>query len=630
MRRRIFGFIAALLAAVMAFGSAEALAGVKYSKGIPVYVAEDPDNILGIAADFGMFAETIKLGGHVASNAACKELSYQNMDATTNGYFYAQKLISGNSIGAISDYQANFDTVERLDIYVGSEYGLEKTDGGNAWNITLNGETRKISKSGVAKEINFYNESSSTPFIDIDAELKKLTAAANEITGYPAKGATVDFSDQNNRKIFCGTGNNVLNISYDELMNTNEWGYNLTPLCISGIADTDNTLIVNVYGIPAGKEVKTPEIKFVKQDGSTGSPEQCYKDMTKILWNFGSFSGTVNVSAFIGGTILAPAASVELNGGPLVGGVIAKNFSNGNEVHFIPYKVKKEKESKVTVTVRTLDGTCCDQNIDRGLRGVELTLYRKNDNGKYKKVKTQKTEDPDSTATWTIKEEGSYYIKETKTIDGYVKSPAKCVFTVEKDKEGILRIYPKKDAKDGNGEVKNYTVNDDNTSAAFMKFRKYGDSLYTAAYITGKKNTYKLVSSEYTFKVTDAAGNAIEVNTDINSTGFFDGNSEAYDSFEAPIKEAGRYKVEILKDNEVIESKYVNAYLMPVGAYIFVEEDFDPLASDLMSLLGSKFNISKIKSSTQKSIQSLMVDDNFDMMTDGCLFFNVGKGDLVM
>lgn len=630
MRRRIVGFIAALLAAVMTFGSAEALAGVKDVKGAPVYEAEDPDNILGVAADFGIFAETVRLGGHVAANVACKELSYQNMDATTNGYFYAQKFISGNSIGAVSDYQAYFDTVSRLDIYVGSEYKLEKTDGGNAWNISCNGETRKISKSGIAKEIYFYNESSSKPFINIDSELKKLTKTAAAISTYAPAGVTTDFSNENYRKIVCGTGNNVLNISYDKLMNVKESGYNLTPLYISGIADTDNTLIVNVYGIPEGKEVKTPEIYFVKQDGSNGSPEACYKDTARVLWNFGSFSGTVNVSAFFGGTVLAPAANVELNGGPLVGSVIAKKFSNGNEVHFIPYRDKKEKESEVTVTVRTLDGTCCDQNIDRGLRGVELTLYKKNDNGKYKKVKTEKTADPDSTATWTVKEEGSYYIKETKTIDGYVKSPAKCVFTVKKDKEGILRIYPKKDAKDGNGEVANYTVNDDNTSASFMKFRKYGDSLYTAAYVTGKKNTYKLVSSEYTFKVTDAAGSVIDVNTEIGSTGLVDDNGEAYDIFEAHIKEAGRYKIEILKDEEVIECKYVNAYLMPVGAYIFVEEDFDPLASNLMSLLGSNFNISKIKKSTQNSIQKLMVDSSFDMMTDGCLFFNVGKGDLVM
>ena len=71
MKCKVLGFILAVIASLMLCGTIDSFADVKDVNGAPVYVASDPDNLLGIAADFGIFADKVDMTTHVESNVAC-------------------------------------------------------------------------------------------------------------------------------------------------------------------------------------------------------------------------------------------------------------------------------------------------------------------------------------------------------------------------------------------------------------------------------------------------------------------------------------------------------------------------------------------------------------------------------
>ena len=612
MRRKLLSFVAALLSAVMVIGTVETSAAVSNANGAPVYVAEDSSNLLGMAADFGIFADTIKLTGHVASNVACNSLRYNGLDATAYGVFYAKEFVDPYDVafGANTDYIRFLASVDDLDVYVGSDYKLERVDGNNAWNVTgKNGRTVKISKGGNAKTITFHNEDASTPFINIDAELATLKQTAVSLAAMPAVGASFSAQDQNERKIEVTGAQSVLNLSYNDLKQYD------TPLYITGIKGTGNTVIINIKDIPAGvKSVSTPQIYLDGKNRPNNNAESCAEYTSQVLWNFGSYSGTVYVDREFGGTILAPAAFVDLHGGNIVGSVIAKSFQNGSEVHFIPYKGKKiEQPSEVTVSVESVDGTCCPATVRLSFSAA---LYKLNPaTGKYKKQGGTKVS-PEGFLTWTIKNEGTYYIREFDVQENFVQTPIKCIFSVEKDENGILRIYPKKNASESKGESQKYTVNKANTDLTF-KLRHYSDSMYFAAYSLDEKEI-ALHSFDYSFEVINL-DTAAYIRYDVAQ-----GLSEAYEMYEAHMT-AGHYAVNMYRDNELIEAKCVDVYVAPVGSLFFVERDNEELANEYERYLGTKLNMTKIKKSDRDQMQRLAKENpaDFAMMTDGCLFFNI-------
>ena len=624
MRKKWLGIVAAALSAVMLFGTVETSAATANVNGATVYQAEDPDNLLGMAADFGVFADTVDLRGDIEANVACnKLLQYQDMTATANGYFYAKNFVPSGTIGSEDKYKAIFDTVTGIDVYVGSQYGLRKEADGS-WYISENGReyARKVSKSGNARSIEFHNEDSSIPFININEELKKLGDTAVKLAALPTVGAEYDGSSENHREIKATEKDSVLNLTYDQLVNhvTSQWGSwtNTTPLYISGLAGTGNNLIINVYDIPS--DVKTLTVKQIYIDGK--DPETNARYTQQLLWNFGSYSGEVVIEGFFGGTVLAPSAKVNLAAGPLLGSVVAKEFKNGAEVHFIPNRIKKiEEPSEVTITIEAVDGTCCPSVALPG--EVELTLYKKAANGKYKKYSpagskhTQKTSG--GFASWTIDEEGSFYIVEKEATEGFVKTPIKCFFTVEKE-DGILRINPLEKPLESNGESKTFDYIGDKAArnSGYFKLRHYGNSLYFAAYELNNDGL-SLVTSMFGFKVK-------KLGTDVELASFrAQGFEEDYDMLETHITEAGAYQVEFYNGEELVDTKYVDVYFAPVGIPFFVEKDNAELAELYKSYLGDKYDMTKIKASAQKKIKQLEAErtEEFNEMTDACVFFSV-------
>ena len=603
MRKKLLGLIAALFAATLLFGTVEVSAKVTEKNGAKVYTAEDPDNMLGLAADFGIFANTVTFNGDAETNVACKRLvKFGDMKTTTNGYFYCREFGDGNQIGTSNLYQTFLTVAEDIKVYVGSGYKLERIKNGDAWRISKGSFSKEINRTG-AKTLEFINEDASTPFIDMDAEFAALRNTAAQLAALPTENASYDDHKQSERVLEVKGEQGVINLSYAELSKYD------TQLYIRGLKD-GGSLIINISGIPSTvKEIRTPQIYI-----NGRSAEESAKYTAQILWNFDSYDGKITVERLFGGTILAPNAFVNLSGGNLVGSVIADSFANGAEVHFVPYKIKKiDVPSEVTVSVWAVDGTCCP--AERSL-SFSAVLYKQKANGKYSKVGKAKTSAQDGVLSWTIDEAGSYYIKETTVQNGFVNTQMKCVFTVEKDKQGVLRIYPKKKALESNGESEKYTVNADNTGLEF-KLRHYSDSLYLAAFAT-ENGEIALHSSEYTFTIGKLGEESIEVKDRAQ------GLAEDYDMYEVHVT-PGQYEVKMYLGEECVETKYVDVYLAPVGSFFFVEKDYQEIADLYESYLGNKLVMTKITKKNRDFMRTLAAENpaEFAMMTDGCLFFNV-------
>ncbi|MCR5685942.1 MAG: choice-of-anchor A family protein [Lachnospiraceae bacterium] len=620
MKSKVFCFLVAAVASLMLFGTVSAHAGVEYVNGDPVYKASDESNLLGIAADFGVFADEVEMTAHAETNVACNSLVFQTLEPTTGGILYARQFIEGQNLNYSYKYQAFLPKYSKMEFIVGSRHELTKNSDGT-WNV----DGRKVSCN--FKPTEFINEGS-VPFIDINSELKGLETLAGELAKRPDSGSKYDKVDQNagnGRRIDCTETDNVINLSYIDLQNadrSNPENYNLTDLLITGIAGTSNTLLINVTGLEGVDNVHLPKIIFENLTSESGA-----RYTAQIIWNFGSYDKTVEIDNEFGGVILAPCANVNM-GSNLIGSVIAKKFTNGKgEVHFVPNKVKKD--SSVQVSIMSVDGTCCPS---KEISGVKAVLYKKNGK-KYKKVSEAKT-GADGFATWTINEEGEYYIREKQGQDfvDFAETPIKCYFKVKKDENGILRVYAKDKAKEGNGESTAfaYTGNEDEKNAAFFKLRHYSNSLYLAANEFGEDGSFTLVSSKYEFKVTNLdKGYTVKVDM---AKGLADDFGVAYDIKEAHIKEAGRYQVEMFskEDNHnPLETKYVDVYLLPVGSYTFVEKEFGDLADAYIGYLGNNYNISKLSATNQKGIKALAGEAAFDTMTDGCLFFNFENADII-
>lgn len=601
MKRKFFGFIAALLAVFMTFSATEALAGVTYKDaGTPKYQA-DSDSILGIAADFGIFADEIEMTAHVHSNAACNTLrSSSNLTVLShsNGVIYAKDYQCDKALGIENKYSNIPGNCNELTVCVGSDYSLEKQNNGGRWILKKNGQEMTIDCN---TKTTFIKENSADPFISITDELSSLEKTAKVLAGLGDTDKDIFKKDsKDDQWIVCNNDENVANISYTK--------FGDRPLYIDGIKDTEHTLIVNVTDLSNTDTVKIPKIEY--KGASVDNENAKYAQNT--IWNFGDYTGTVITGGDFAGTILAPKATVKIGGGNIVGSVIAQKFINTNgEVHFVFNRTKKIN-TEVTVSIQALDGTCCDKDefgnpvSYRLLPGVKVALYKKIGN-KYKKQTTRTTKS-DATASWTIDKTGDYCIKALSAPDGFIKTPIKCLFTVDEDDNGVLRINVTK-GKEGNGQSNTGKASDDKTSASF-KIRFYSDSIYMAAY-DGTDGSLVHINDD-SLTVTDSLGSGVTVG---QAQGLQDETGNAYDMKESHITNPGRYTVQLLG-----ETKDIDIYLLPSGLYLSVEYDESGIAENIFNSFG-KYELTKIKSGQQKLINDYM--KSHEELFDGCLFFEV-------
>ncbi len=627
-KKLLVGVVSAL-AICMIIGSYQTVAAEKEDK----YQAKNPNSLFGIAADFGIFAKKADLTAHNNSNIACDELNNgAGLDSPVTESGLGKDFFIGKHTGSNTGLQiATMRGGIKANLYIGDSMFWRNNPGApnqrqlsrEGYNFYFVGETSKL-------DINKKNA-----FIDVNNELNKLTDVAKSVMNKQAIGATGILKhgdkgfNENNRSITCTKGiENVLKVTAADL------NYE-RPVYISNITQKDTSLIINI-DTKNTKKILLTQIYF---DGnSTGEYD---KNAAKLIWNFGDYDGEIVVkSGYCAGTILAPKAHVRLEAN-LAGAVIANKFANKNaEVHFVPSFFEKEEEkTPVEVCIETVDGTCCPS---LPVQGGTYALYKKQRNGKYKKVAgSEKTTEfvqdvtavdwkkPDEAseayntflASWKVEEAGEYYIKQIDKVSGaYTKTPTRCKFKVV-DNDGKLELQLIK-GKEANGESnKLMTFSFGDKKLAGFKLRNY-QNIVSIASLNERQNTVLPVGNYSIYKCTadDVVNGTFgtkvaEAETDIN--GFRQVN----------IQELGYYCVvqEGTVDGYIIDTapKYFVVFKSPIGHIIPVEFEDVQFGFRMVEALGGKFEIKKLTKTISENMNTVMAEYGImaDYYTDGWIVF---------
>ena len=203
-------------------------------------------------------------------------------------------------------------------------------------------------------------------FINIEEGLKEV-AEYSEKLGKEETSGGIDFhpnkDDSGNNAYVDVSGSSadpvVWNISYEELCN-------LPVLNIKGL-EKGKTLIINVTGLPDGGEVVlNPEIK-IEGGAQNGEPVKDWDG--NLIWNFGSFTGTIKTNNTWMGSMLVPKGSLDV-GTNTNGSLIAETVTTRGESH--KWDFRGFDETKVSGTKKWI--------LPEGYKPedftIEVTLYR--------------------------------------------------------------------------------------------------------------------------------------------------------------------------------------------------------------------------------------------------------------
>lgn len=630
LKKKAAAAVALLLAMAFVFSSV----GTVDAKAAELPKLND-STILGIAANFGVFAETFKTEGHTQNPFAAKNLEL--CDAINN---------PNNSNIKVSYLQNSLKTTQdeiKIDaeyLVVGNNVSYKRYEengrkSNNQWSInTTNRSWVKTSPSNNTQGIR--NLVTNDSYINIDSELASLRNLSAKLAKEDAN-TVYNKSDINKQFIDCKNTVNVVKV------NARDFYQNDGDLSFLNLGKDAVVIIdVNMAGYNNNTFTINKRSKFGTNVNNAQQVQAFPGGYTQIIWNFSGYTGTVKTNCQSTGVILAPDAKVEV--GNWEGIVIAKEVTvKGGELHFRPFNYE-EPEPEVTPAkfiVESVDGTCCPSV---GIPGGEYTLW-KEVNGAYKKQKdTAQTPKPvvleDGTVTyicmWDITEEGKYYVKETKTPDSiteehisYVQTPIKGRFTATKNENNEITIK----LNPGN-EVNGYAQKDVTISGKMVfdgvkfsgikgyKMRNYRNILNASATY---KNYTKLVKGNCLFEIYRADENLNLIDTFPYKVAGVDSESYAWIDIEEP----GYYAIQQVYAPEGFEIEdglhFVAVYFTPAGQILPFEIDDLNFASEVKGAFGTAKQLKKITKRAGSFVAAYATDETFISRTDGWVLSNCVK-----
>lgn len=324
------------------------------------HVSDDFPNInndLSYASKFHIFANEATLGAHVNGNVAVGTL-YGNVNFGTNitelkgldkdiSYVENVEKMANSSFVSANDDRTNkviFGTNNT--IVLGEDNGSPMVNGTKIDHLT-NDE--------------IFQDKEPAKYLDFAEEFAKLEGNSSQFSNLDSKTITnADFPDINDRTIdlsdYQPNSSNQIVINLDpEVLNAN------TPLKILGLKDGSGPeVIINVDTKGASNYQMNSQIKllFVDENGNvTDRPNQEteYFDDNRILWNFydssasdNLYSGTIEMNNTFQGSVLAPAATIEIHHN-LDGNIIADNVKVlGGETHRWDLQDRDTDDSPIT------------------------------------------------------------------------------------------------------------------------------------------------------------------------------------------------------------------------------------------------------------------------------------------
>lgn len=312
---------------------------------------------LGDVSQFGVFAEETTIGSSIESNIATDTLYYE-------GGIHA--------IGTNEDYQI---------MYI-NKFGDYFNEGNKslAGEITLNGSYSVFAvhnkyKSKIEGERHYFGVSNNHPNfytttskIPEGSLLRKNPDGVSIINFYNSLERLSDVSgnymelidpnvqdgqnpianlDQNDGGVQLSAGLNVIDV--DDINDTNAGSFSFGNIgqasqVILNMKNLDNEITIN-------RNMNNPQNE---------------EDVSKILWNFGDYDGTINIKSSMRGTILAPKATIKVYAsstyGALIGetiyieGMLTKNVFQERDIIGKPPVFNQKAEMTLTKSIEKGDG----------------------------------------------------------------------------------------------------------------------------------------------------------------------------------------------------------------------------------------------------------------------------------
>lgn len=581
------------------------------------YQAKNPNSQLGVAADFGVFVSgTAQFNAHSDTNVACGTLKLYNTNLThkiPGTISYIQKAETEVKIAG-ADY-----------IYFGS---------GNVENVKKNNviESYRVNENKIYKENlkGVYKTASKTSFVDLNKEFEGLKRLAANLA---TENTTAEYTkvDNNNFIFICKTDYNVVNITAKDM---NSFQSNIK---INNLA-ANKVLIVNVNTENAGEKIEFKGQMMINNKAKEFDPLA-----GNIIWNFNDYSGKIKLmNGFKSGLVLAPNATITLEGSNLNGIAIAKGFKNvSGEAHYVPFHYDITTVKPVTVYADSVNGDCCpgiplgevefaiyDATTNQMIEGTRQVVQ----NGSLEQL-PEISKDNRYFAKWDIDKEGTYYIKVVKSPSGYNKTTIKAKFIVTKQNGELVLTAVK--GKEANGYSNAWITND------LVRIRHYSQEVFATAL---DASTFEQLfdqnpSNSSKFELYSAT-NDVDDLTCVNLLGSFDMVANQFNYINIP--KPGFYCVkqtQCVDGYTVTENiKKIAVFINPIGQYMVIELDQGEFSKEVLNAIFEDPSVSKLtlkikkltKNLNDKLIQlgyvkddngSYMMTNDYEALTDTCLMF---------
>ncbi|CAJ1202347.1 hypothetical protein CPR19088_GLDEOEPO_00975 [Companilactobacillus paralimentarius] len=312
---------------------------------------DEPNNQLGYASNFHVFANEAHLNAHTNGNVAVGDF-YGSVNFGTNikdgslekevSYIQRPHDIASSSFVNSNEKRANkvvFGEKNTIDV---ENPNRPSVNGTFLDHLTSSGDDAIN-----ADEI--YQDKNGNEYIDVAGYLNSFLS--NKSTSLTDKTPQVtvtndDFPDQNQR---------FINLQDYEVTNDNQIVINLdssvlakdTPIYIFGLSDGKGktNVIINVDTKGQDPYTVRSQVKLIYNDGTTNNnverpnQETEYFDDNHLLWNFYDstasdklYMGHINIASPFQGSVLAPKAEIEVNSN-LDGNIAANKVIINSETH---------------------------------------------------------------------------------------------------------------------------------------------------------------------------------------------------------------------------------------------------------------------------------------------------------
>ncbi len=302
----------------------------------PIVLEPEENALLGAATHFHIFAEQVTVNTHIHGNIATNML----IPNAKNFGVENDKLNGYESISYFKDFQGtlNEKTIATSTIF-GSGFTVDSHNNGNG--VIINSPSGGIGTFNDSSYLGtIYYEDSTVPFIDIEAELDKLTALSNEIAEQPDSSGIVITGDHNTLTIDCSAVADEVNYI------TLEAGVDFTSMTVLHIKGLDiengGALYVNidVSGVVDENDKATFEKEWIVYDTdgeNIGNGEHELGKAMPVIYNFvkdgKAFEGTIfTPGCYQIGTFFGPSANFDLNSG-VNGSIIGRDVIINMETH---------------------------------------------------------------------------------------------------------------------------------------------------------------------------------------------------------------------------------------------------------------------------------------------------------